>query len=85
VTITTYLILNLANIWCDLAAGYSFHDELSCNARLCLADVFCAEKKLAIEIRYVDSVHVYHVDVSEAGKRQVLEDLTSETASANYQ
>jgi len=83
-TTGTYLVLDFANVWCDLAAWHSFHDKLSRHARLRLSNIFCAEQELAVEVRYVNGVHVDNVDVAEARQSQVLEDLASETASTNH-
>jgi hypothetical protein len=84
-TTGTYFVLDLANVWCDLAAWHSFHDKLSRHARFCLANIFGAEQELAVEVRYVNGVHVDNVDVAEARQSQVLEDLASKTTSTNDQ
>lgn len=47
-------------------------------------DVLVPEQELTVKVGEVDGVEVYNVDVSEAGEHQVLEQLTSNAASADH-
>lgn len=62
----SYLVLDLANIGCDLAARYPLHDEFSRDSRLCTPDILSAEEELAVEVGDINGVHVDNVDVAEA-------------------
>jgi hypothetical protein len=41
------------------------------------------EQKLTVEVAEIDGVHVNHINVFEARKREILEDFTSKTTSSN--
>jgi hypothetical protein len=44
-----------------------------------------AEEELAVQVAEVDGVEVDNVDLSEAGKNEVLEEFASNAAGADHQ
>ena len=42
------------------------------------------EEELAIEVAYVDSVHVYYMDVLETGQCEIGQNLATEAACADH-
>lgn len=50
-----------------------------------LFNVFVPEQELAVEVGQVNGVEIHDVDVAEAGKHEVLEQLTSNAASADHE
>jgi hypothetical protein len=50
-----------------------------------LLDVFLAEEELPVEVAEVNRIEVDNVDLPEAGKDEVLEQLASDAASADHE
>ena len=60
-------------------------DESGRDLGLLFADVFLAEKELAIQVREIDCVHVDDVEFLETRHREVLQKLGPEATGANNQ
>ena len=59
-------------------------DKVGSNFSFGLAHIRMPEEKLAIQIGYVDRVHVDDVNLTESHQSQVFEQLASETSSPYY-
>ena len=42
------------------------------------------EQELTVEVAEIDGVHIDHIDVLEARKRQILQDFTSKTTGSDH-
>ena len=60
-------------------------DKFSGDFGLKSADVVLSEKKLAIQVCNVDCVHVNHVNIFDPHQSKVFQELTTKSASSNYQ
>lgn len=60
-------------------------DEGGGDLGLVLANIGFPEEKLTVEVGYVDRVHVYDMDVLEAGQGDVLEDLAAQASSTDHE
>ncbi len=70
-------------IRCDLDPWHATLYELCRNGSLGTPNILLSEEELTIEIGDIDGVHVDDVDIIEAAKRKVGEDLAAETSGAD--
>lgn len=85
----------------DLDPGNAVHDKLCSHICLGVTDVFLSgrrsgrepqgdeshspEEELAVQVANIDCVHVYHMDVLEAGQCEIGQDLAAEPTGTDHE
>mmetsp|Transcript_102123 Transcript_102123/g.288409 ORF Transcript_102123/g.288409 Transcript_102123/m.288409 type:complete len:208 (+) Transcript_102123:745-1368(+) len=81
------VVLDLATIrrYLDAQMAQALVHERGCDLGLGSAYVPLPEQELTVQVRDVNRVHVYDVDVSETRESEVLQHLAAETTSTDHE
>jgi len=79
------LFLNFAEVGLDLDRRILPFNLVFQSQRFWLVDMFSSKEELSVEVADINGVQINNGDPSESGERETLDELTANTASADYQ
>jgi hypothetical protein len=79
------MINSAATIAFDFPTSFGLTRDIRINFFQRTKRLIRPEEKLSVKIAYINCIHVNDMDILEAGKGQIGEDLTSKSSCSDYQ